>query len=200
MIQLLPYFLITVLVINLAPGPAMMFVMQQSQRRGVQRGLVAALGIEFGVFIYVLLTAFGVTALFRQYPPLYTGLQVFGAAYLLYLAYSCWPRPRSVATDRLEQSTHRGTFAKGVLINLTNPKIALFFLSLIPQFVPQGSDARTFVIYGLIFNIGGLLVNGAVALLADRVSRVLKGAAWFEYIPPLLFTAIAIFSIWNRLR
>lgn len=193
------YFLLTVLIINISPGPAMMFVLQQSQKNGMKVGVIAALGIEVGVFIYVILTAFGVSAVFKEYPSIYTGLQLIGAAYLLYIAYLSWPRRNAVDSPTVySRPNHKGTFLKGVLINLTNPKIALFFLSLIPQFVPQGSNAITFVLYGLIFNAGGILVNFSVALLADKVNRLLRKAAWFDYVPPILFFVIAVFSVKAR--
>jgi len=193
------YFLLTVLIINISPGPAMMFVLQQSQKNGMKAGLVAALGIEVGVFIYVILTAFGVSAVFKEYPSVYTGLQLIGAAYLLYIAYLSWPRRNASSGSTTEsRRNHKGTFLKGVLINLTNPKIALFFLSLIPQFVPQGSNAMTFVLYGLIFNVGGILVNFSVALLADKVNSLLRKATWFDYVPPVLFFVIAVLSIKAR--
>lgn len=193
------YFLLTVFIVNISPGPAMMFVLQESQKNGMKAGLVAALGIEIGVFIYVILTAFGVSAVFKEYPSVYTGLQFIGAGYLLYIAYLSWPR-KNTSSDSTTESrpNHKGTFLKGVLINLTNPKIALFFLSLIPQFVPKSSDAMTFVLYGLIFNVGGILVNFSVALLADKVNRLLRKAAWFDYVPPVLFFIIAVVSIKAR--
>lgn len=193
------YFLLTAFIINISPGPAMMFVLHQSQKHGRKAGLFAALGIEIGVLIYVLLTAFGVSAIFKEYPSVYTGLQLIGAAYLLYIAYLSWPRKKASSGPVAEsRPNHKGTFLKGVLINLTNPKIALFFLSLIPQFVPQGSNAMTFVFYGLIFNFGGIMVNFSVALLADKVNRLLRKAAWFDYVPPILFIVIAVISIKAR--
>ncbi len=199
MSNLFIYFLLTVLIINISPGPAMIFVLQQSQKNGMKAGLVAALGIEIGVFIYVILTAFGVSIVFKEYPSVYTGLQLIGAAYLLYIAYLSWPRKNASSGPATEaHPNHKGTFLKGTLINLTNPKIALFFLSLIPQFVPQGSNAMTFVLYGLIFNVGGILVNFSVALLADKVNRLLRKAAWFDYVPPVLFLVIVVLSIRSR--
>ncbi|MDD0860764.1 LysE family translocator [Xylella fastidiosa subsp. multiplex] len=194
------YFILTVLMFSISPGPAMMFVLQQSQKNGVKTGLAAVLGTEIGVFIYVILTALGISTVLKQYPSIYTGLQGIGAAYLLYIAYLSWPRQNaSNQTPTASRSSYTGTFMQGVLINLTNPKIVLFFLSLIPQFVPRDSNAMTFMVYGLIFNTSGLLVNFSAALLADRVNRMLRNVTWFNYVPPILFISIAVLSMKARL-
>ena len=195
--SLLVYFLITVFIINISPGPAMMFVLQQSQRNGVRMGLVAALGIEVGVFIYVILTALGIGVVFTQYPILYNAIQICGAIYLLYLAYQSWPR-QDESIETPNDSTH-SVFIRGLFINLTNPKIVLFFLSLLPQFIPAGSPAESFILYGIIFNIGGIIVNGAVALASAVVALWLKSARWYNYVPSILFVVISLYSIAQRL-
>ena len=191
------YFLLTVLIINLSPGPAMMFVLQQSQSKGVRTGMMAALGIEFGVFIYVVLTALGIGALFSRFPTVYAGIQLVGAAYLLYLAYISWPRGGESAA--MADDSGGSAFLKGVLINLTNPKIVLFFLSLIPQFVPANSGIETFILYGVIFNVGGVVVNVSAALMGGYAATLMKNNRWFDYVPPILFIAIALYSIGERL-
>ncbi len=194
---LLLYFLMTVIVINFAPGPAMMFVLQQSQRNGVRTGMLAALGIEVSVFIYVILTAFGISAVFLQYPKVYLSLQVIGAVYLLYLAYKSWPRNNN--SPEAPQVSGRGAFMRGVFINLTNPKIALFFLSLLPQFVPVGSEAEIFILFADDFTHQHSCEMLVVALSADSVARLLKNSRWFDYVPPIMFVAISIYSVVERL-
>lgn len=193
----LTYFLMTALIINLSPGPAMMFVLQQSQRYGLRAGLLATLGVELGVLIYVFLTALGVSAVFERYPSVYFLIQIIGALYLLYLAYQSWPR----SSDNIDspQSLGNGAFLKGLFINLTNPKIVIFFLSLLPQFVSADSETNNLILYGLIFSLGGVLVNSAVALLSGKVSRLMDNAKWFDYVPPILFLAVSIYSIFGRL-
>ena len=189
-------FLLTALTINIAPGPAMMFVLQQTQKHGLKIGLISALGIEVGVFFYVILSALGISVIFDNYPNVYFSIQFLGAVYLLYLAYLSWPR--RVKHSIREKSDSKHAFLKGLCINLTNPKIVFFFISVITQFVSKGSNALTFFIYGLIFNIGGIIVNFSVALLYNRVAHLLKKAQWFDYVPPILFTAIAITTIVSR--
>ena len=75
----------------------------------------------------------------------------------------------------------------------------LFFLSLIPQFVPAGASTGTFVAYGVIFNAGGVIVNVSTALMAGFAAMLLKNNRWFDYVPPILFTAIALYSVGERL-
>ncbi|MCE6076998.1 LysE family translocator [Agrobacterium vitis] len=193
-------FLLTVIVINASPGPAMMFVLQQSQRYGIRAGFSAALGIEVGVFLYVILTALGIGAVFHLYPSLYGALQLVGAAYLLYLAVMAWPRKSASSHSDESGVSKNGAFLKGMLINVTNPKIVFFFLSVIPQFVPADAEAVTFIFYGIIFNIGGIIINFSVAALSDRVNALLRKAKWFDYVPPILFFVIAVIAVIGRLK
>lgn len=194
-------FVLTALVINLAPGPAMFYVMNQSLKYGVKAGLKAAAGVEFGVFFYVLLSAFGLMFIFQQIPLLYKIIQFIGALYLLYLAYISWPKRKPVESSNVlsQNSTEsdRYSFSKGMLINLSNPKIGLFFVSLLPQFIPASSQPAWlyFLLYGLIFNFGGICVNMTVGVMARKLKSIIQRASWFDYIPPLLFLSIGILTI-----
>ncbi|SHF09147.1 LysE family translocator [Vibrio gazogenes] len=190
------YFLISVLIINLSPGPAMLYVMNQSLIHGFKTGIKAAAGVEVGVFFYVLLTALGLVVVFQKVPILYEIMQICGAIYLLYLAYSSWPRHNQEqgGANGTKENQANMVFRKGVLINITNPKIGLFFLSLLPQFVPNNSESAWmyFLAYGLIFNLGGIIVNTTVGLTAQSMKSVLSRLSWFDYVPPILFFLIAV--------
>lgn len=194
-------FVITVLIINLSPGPAMIYVINQSSKYGIKAGLKAAAGVEFGVFFYVLLTAFGLMVIFQETPMLYKIIQFMGALYLIYLAYLSWPKRKSIQSPNIlsqnSSESVRHTFSKGILINLSNPKIGLFFVSLLPQFVPSDSHPAWlyFLLYGLIFNFGGICVNVTVGAMARKLKTIIQRALWFNYVPPLLFLSIAVLSI-----
>ncbi|NCE89389.1 LysE family translocator [Pseudomonas sp. L13] len=192
-------FSLAVLIINLSPGPAMLYVMNQSLKHGVRTGLRAAAGVEFGVFCYVLLAAFGLVLIFKEVPLLYRAVQLAGTFYLLYLAYTFWPC--RTAADAALVSEHppvpaNYAFSKGMLINLSNPKIGLFFISLLPQFVPPDANPAWlyFLLYGLIFNMGGILVNMTVGLAAHSLTATIQRATWFDYLLPVLFFVIALFA------
>lgn len=196
-------FVLTALVINISPGPAMLYVMDQSLKFGVRAGLRAAAGVELGVLFYVLLAAFGLVVIFKEVPLLYGGLQLAGAMYMVYLAYCAWPRDipgeRSEGGRKPVQTTNHA-FGKGVLINLSNPKIGLFFFGLLPQFVPEDASSAWmyFLLYGLIFNISGVLVNITVGLAAHSIRHRIVGATWFRYLPPVLYVSIAVFALVER--
>lgn len=119
--------------INLAPGPAMFYVMNQSLKYGIKAGLKAAAGVEFGVFFYVLLSAFGLMFVFQQIPLLYKILQFTGALYLLYLAYVAWPKRKAIKSSNVpsQNSTEstRYSFSKGMLINLSNQRLVSSLLA-----------------------------------------------------------------------
>jgi threonine/homoserine/homoserine lactone efflux protein len=194
------YFAGTVLTINLAPGPAMLYVLKSSVDNGVKAGASAALGVESGVLFYVIATSLGLGYLLSQYPSAYRLLQLAGAAYLLYLAYKAWPR--KAPQNQVQQGAAReeNYFLKGIFVNLTNPKIGLFFVSLMPQLLPAGAPPSQFLIYGLCFNLGGLLVNGSVALFSSSAKRIIRRIAWFDYLPPLLFVLIVAITVQQLTR
>jgi threonine/homoserine/homoserine lactone efflux protein len=192
-------FIVTALLINLAPGPAMLFVLNQSQKHGLKSGLFSAAGVETGVIVYLILAAFGLSFFLLEYPKIYQSIQIIGALYLIYLAYSSWPRKKSTPQKTKKKSSHHSVFIKGFFINLTNPKIGLFFISLMPQFVPEQANENPFVflLYGAIFSLGGILTNFSVAIFAEKVNNLLKNISWFDYVPPILFILIVLKVIFS---
>ncbi|MBF7694876.1 LysE family translocator [Acinetobacter rathckeae] len=191
------FFLITVLVINLTPGPAMLFVIQQSIHSGVKSGIQSALAVEIGVLFYVILTSFGLIIIFNHVPILYNIITILGILYLLYLAFLSWPR-KIDGVNTTPQDKHRKPFIYGVFINLLNPKIGLFFLSLLPQFISPTAQPLWlyFLCYGLIFNLSGFIVNTLATLSANYLkSKTTNYGQWIHYISPLIFICIACIAI-----
>ena len=140
-LETLGAFFVTAIVMGLAPGPDNIFVLTQSALYGFRAGIVTTLGLMTGLFGHTAAVALGVAALFQTSEMAFTVLKCAGAAYLLYLA---WLSFRSGASRAwLEQSTFPGYWAlyrRGVIMNITNPKVTLFFLAFLPQFAkPNGS-------------------------------------------------------------
>jgi threonine/homoserine/homoserine lactone efflux protein len=197
--QLLP-FLAAALALNLTPGADMTYVMARSATQGRAAGIAASLGIAAGSFVHSVLAALGVSALLQQSEAAFLAVKYAGAAYLLYLA---WKAIRAgnptVAMDRtLARGTLWRVFAEGAVTNLLNPKVALFILAFLPQFVDpaKGSPALQILLLGAIFNIGGTGVNAVVACSASAAARILGGSAafgrWLNRVSALVFVGLAV--------
>jgi threonine/homoserine/homoserine lactone efflux protein len=198
-------YIFSALAINITPGPAMLFVMQQSLRQGIKAGVVAAIGVEVGVIIYVFLTALGLGFFFKNNPFIYQLIQLLGIGYLIFLSISIWPKQKPIRLEEEKQlqpqtnQSQKNIFLKGVLVNLTNPKIAIFFMSFIPQYLPAQASTQQFIMYGLVLPIGGLVVNLLVGIYAQKIQKWLNRTIWFSYLPPVLFLIIATTSLINLL-
>ena len=194
---LLP-FLAAALALNLTPGADMTMVLAQSLGRGRRAGVWAALGVAGGCLIHLLLAAFGVSALLQHSETAFLIVKYAGALYLLYLAWRA-------ATDRSgplqaaplpPRRAHRA-FIDGMVTNLFNPKVALFVLAFLPQFVDpsRGSVAGQILFLGLLFNIGGTSVLLAVALSAsaarDRVLSSRRAVMALRWVTASLFVGLA---------
>lgn len=204
-------FLISAFVINLTPGPAMLFCLNQSINFGIKRGLFTVLGLELAITVYVIATAFGLAEVFKNFPYIYKAIQIIGIIYLLHLAYSSWPRriiQRKTSSSNISPNDQLklkvgGGFFKGFLINITNPKIVIFFIGLMPQFISDPTNNKfIFLVYGLIFNLGGILVNSTVVILAPKLIKYIKSdkKSWFSYVPPILFIIIVMNVLINLIK
>ena len=153
----------------LAPGPDNIFVLTQSALFGRASGFAVIFGLLTGVMVHTLLVAIGVAVIFQTSALAFTALKLAGAGYLIYLA---WQAFRS-GTTRIDGSGHatlslRKLYFRGVIMNITNPKVAIFFLAFLPQFADpaRGSVNLQILIFGALFAVSALLVFGCVAWAA----------------------------------
>ena len=168
------------LALNLTPGPDMMYVTARSVSDGRRAGIVAALGIGAGTLVHVAALTLGLAALLAAVPLAYDALRIAGAVYLVAIGTQLLLRPRRAAAAAALPPSPLGTvFAQAVLTNVLNPKVALFFLAFLPQFVDPsaGPAAAQIVVLGLLFDVQGTVVNVAVALLASGTTRRLRANA-----------------------
>ena len=174
-------FALATLAILLVPGPTVLYVVTCSLKRGWRTGLVSVLGVETGSLFHVLCATLGLSALLVSSATLFGVVKGLGAAYLIYLGVRTLLERGSGSSGSQHGAapspTWRQVFWQGALIDALNPKTALFFLAFLPQFVRPGHGAvavQTLVL-GLIFLGLAALNDGAYALLADRLGRVLGG-------------------------
>lgn len=129
-------FIAVAAVLGLVPGPDNLFVLMQSAMHGIRSGFAVTLGLCTGLIVHTTAVAFGVAALFAASAIAFTVLKLVGAAYLLYLAWGAFRA--GATTDSLAQestNSFRSLYFRGVIMNITNPKVAIFFLAFLPQFV-----------------------------------------------------------------
>jgi threonine/homoserine/homoserine lactone efflux protein len=172
----LALFLAAGLALNLTPGPDMLYVAARGANEGRSAGVVSALGIGVGTLVHVTLVAAGLAALLATVPVAYLALRLGGAAYLIYLGVRALRGGPHASVGRLAPAPLAAIFRQGVITNVLNPKVALFFLAFLPQFVDpsRGSPALQVVALGLLFDVSGTLVNLAVALASSRVAARLR--------------------------
>lgn len=171
-------FLAAGIALNFMPGPDMLYVAARGASEGRAAGIVSALGIGAGTLVHITLVALGLAALLAAVPIAYTIVRVGGAIYLIYLGVRALRSQTSMALQRVEPAPLWTVFRQGVITNVLNPKVALFFLAFLPQFVDpsRGNPALQVVALGLLFDTTGTLVNFAVALGSSRAAARLRGS------------------------
>ncbi len=187
-----------VLALNLTPGNDMLFCMGQGIRSGPKAGFAANLGIALGAMIHTLLAALGLSALLATYPLAFEIIRWAGVAYLVWLGIQALLHFELAQAEAVEvKASVFRAFRDGVIVNLFNPKVAIFILAFIPQFVEpeRGSAFLQFLLLGLIFIANGIWVNGAVGVFAGRFGQLLQShtgfVTVFRYVSALIFFALA---------
>jgi threonine/homoserine/homoserine lactone efflux protein len=182
-------FVLSGLLLNLAPGPDTLYIVGRSSTQGWRAGASAALGISAGILVHTTAAAVGLSALLAASATAFTAIKIAGAIYLVYLGISLLRSSGSLAqgsTARPAPSPLRTVFLQGFFTNVLNPKVALFFLAFLPQFVePTASDkAIAFLFLGVLFNLNGTLWNLFVAWSSAGIGGgLMRNAAiarWFN--------------------
>ena len=184
----LALFIVSGLLLNLTPGPDTLYILGRTASQGWRGGALAALGIGAGCFVHIFAAAAGLSALLAASATAFTLLKWIGAAYLVYVGISML-RARTQTLEQapaLQAAALRTVFLQGFLTNALNPKVALFFLAFLPQFIDPGAanKALAFVFLGLVFNFNGTLWNLFVAWsaagLAQRLRRAERVTLWLN--------------------
>lgn len=179
----LALFVVSGLLLNIMPGPDSLLIMTRSATQGWRAGSAAALGIGTGTFVHIFAAALGLSAILATSAAAFTAVKLAGAAYILYLAIGMLLTKRGDKRgDGVEKPPTiaplplRRIYAQGILTNVLNPKVALFFLAFVPQFIDANAPhkAVAFLILGAIFNINGMLWCHALALFTAQARARLK--------------------------
>ena len=183
-------FIVSGLLLNITPGPDTAYIVGRSVQLGWRGGVVAVLGIEAGCTLHVLAAAIGLSALLAASSMAFMLVKWAGAAYLCFIGVKMLlaraPMPAAIAANESGAISMRQVFVQGALSNALNPKVALFFLAFLPQFVAADSPhkAAAFTLLGLIFMFNGTLWCLGVALFTARAAgRIRKSGrvlAWIN--------------------
>ena len=200
-IQHLWLFVVSGLLLNVTPGPDSLFIMARSATQGWRAGFVACWGIGSGVFVHVFAAALGLSALLATSATAFTVVKIIGAAYLAWIGIGMLrQRARAgaaVVVDAAPRAISYGAiFRQGFLTNVLNPKVALFFLAFVPQFIAPDAPSKplAFIVLGVIFDVNGMLWCHSLALFTAFASRRLKVRAgvgrWLERTMGAVFVAL----------
>jgi threonine/homoserine/homoserine lactone efflux protein len=179
-IETLSAFFAASVLLALAPGPDNIFVLTQSALHGRLSGLVVTMGLCTGLICHTLAVAMGVAAIFQVSALAFASLKFAGAAYLLYLAWQAFRASTITAPTRGNDEIPPGRlYRRGILMNITNPKVSIFFLAFLPQFADpaRGGLPGQLIVLGLTFIVSTILVFGTIALLAGTLGQYFSGSA-----------------------
>jgi threonine/homoserine/homoserine lactone efflux protein len=204
-------FIAAGVLLNLTPGPDVLYIVTHALKSGWKTGAVAALGITAGCFVHIAAAALGLSALLAASHTAFNLLKWLGAAYLVYVGVSMWRSSRAgreINPDLIAGKARpagsggklslKDVFIKGFWTNALNPKVALFFLAFLPQFIAPGAEHKTaaFLLLGLIFNINSLWVGlgyaALAAAVAHRFSALQSAMVWLERAAGTLFIVFGL--------
>ncbi|MEI6638708.1 MAG: LysE family translocator [Chlorobium sp.] len=195
---LLPFFF-TSTILALSPGPDNLFVLAQSAQNGRMAGFFVTLGLATGLLVHTAAVAFGLAAVVQTSVLAFTFLKLTGAIYLLYLAWQAFKSAALTETpEMVPVLSHGNLYCRGIIMNLTNPKVSLFFMAFLPQFADphRGSMMAQFFQLGGVFIIATLLVFGAISLLAGSFGDKFRNSALAQKgvhrVTGLVFIALAV--------
>ena len=178
-VETLAVFIAASVALAFAPGPDNIFVLTQSALYGRKAGILVTLGLCTGLIVHTAAVALGVAAIFQTSVVAFNILKIVGALYLLYLAFQAFRAGASnIETEDQSRLSWRGLYLRGIIMNITNPKVAIFFLAFLPQFADPavGSVTSQILIFGGLFIASALVVFGAIAFFAGFLGEWLKGS------------------------
>ena len=200
--EVLIAFMLATAALAISPGPDNIFVMTQSMVSGRKYGFATVAGLMTGCLIHTTLLAFGVSVIIKENESLFFGIKLFGALYLVFLAYKVFKSSSEIEISG--STTKRGLldlFKKGFTMNVLNPKVTIFFLAFFPGFLfsENLSTVIQFYVLGLLFIVVSSIVFGAIAILAGSISNYIlkthRAGVFLKWMQIIVFIGIAVFLL-----
>ncbi|MEM8604176.1 MAG: LysE family translocator [Cyanobacteria bacterium P01_H01_bin.121] len=201
--QNLATFLVASFLLWITPGTDTMYILARSIAQGRQAGVVSALGIGSGILVHTVFAAFGLSAIVATSAWAFTVIKLAGAAYLIYLGLQAWLKKSSSqaqawSTPELNAFGPWQIYRQGIITNVLNPKVAIFFLAFLPQFVDPTANlgALPFLVLGLLFVTGGtiwcLLLAGFAAIATAKIREQKQFSVWLERSTGCIYIALGL--------
>lgn len=197
-------FLLAALVLLITPGPAVVYIVARSVSQGMLAGIVATLGMHVGTLVHVAAAAYGVSQLLLASATAFNIVKYLGAAYLVFLGIKSFlSRSEQTATKMKEKKHLLTIFRESVVVNVLNPKTALFFFAFLPQFVDTTSPVSVssqIIVLGSLFIVVGIVSDGLYAVFAGALGERFKraGMIYGKYITGTVFTGLGIATALSR--
>ncbi len=197
---ILAVFAVATFVLTVTPGPGVLYVVGRSVGGGRRTGLVSMLGIETGEAVYIAAAALGITAVLATSAVALSVVRYVGAAYLIYLGISAWRHPEAEEVDQARPRSYWGAYGRGLVVQLLNPKVAVFFVAYFPQFIRPGQPVAPQVLgLGAIYLTVAIATDTGYVLLsswlADRFARTALARRRRARASALIYFALAIAAL-----
>lgn len=192
------YFLCASAALTISPGPDNIFVVTQGITRGRKQAIITALGMCSGVSVHTAMAALGMSAIFYSSALAFNLVKYAGAAYLLYLAYKTLTAHSSIHLDQAVDLPAGALFKRGFIMNVLNPKVAMFFLAFLPQFVIPGSEhiPLQMLLLGFIFMVQGTVIFCLIGYFSGSIGQFITShpatAKYFDWLTAGVFASLGI--------
>lgn len=201
--EILIAFMGATALLAISPGPDNIYVLTQSISNGKKYGLATVAGLISGCLVHTTLLAFGVSAIVKQNPQLFFGIKLFGAVYLLYLAYQVFRSDANlkISGDQVPKKGLGQLFRQGFIMNVLNPKVTIFFLAFFPGFLfsTEMSTVVQFYVLGLLFMLVSAIIFSLIAILSGMISEYLtkqsKVGTFLKWLQIIVFLGIAAYLL-----
>jgi threonine/homoserine/homoserine lactone efflux protein len=192
-------FLLSSFLLWITPGTDTMYILAQSISQGRQAGFISVLGISSGIFIHTIFAACGLSAILATSAWAFRTIEIAGAAYLIYLGLQNWlNKSQPLSSMEIKSMSNWQIYRQGVVTNVLNPKVAIFFLAFLPQFIDSttGFGALPFLLLGILFVTGGTIWCLLLAGFAATATNMLRGndrvSSWLEKITGCVYIGLGL--------